>query len=341
MKKTVSLAVGSLFLIGVPFFVKNPYHIHLLIILGIYSILTMSFVMQLRVGLISMGIAAFWGMGAYASALLASRLGFSFWFSLPLAGIITAVMAFGIGFVIVRPAGISFLIMTLALNFILVQILGTTYVELFGGWGGITGIPRPFLSIPFLGFLEFVSKVSYYYLMLFLLLLTTLAFHSIYHSRIGRAFDAIGETHILSASMGINVFKYRLWAFVIASFFTGLAGSFYAHYQCFLVPEAFDFWKSIYLQIYSILGGISYPILGPIVGSATAVVVPELLRVTGLLEPIFYGILILVVALFLPGGIVGFFQSSRHIEILTQTAKRTWALVVPSLRGRSNRSGDY
>ena len=110
---------------------------------------------------------------------------------------------------------------------------------------------------------------------------------------------------MLSESLGINVFRCRLAAFVIANFFSGLAGSFYAHYQGFLVPEAFDFWKSIYVQIYSIFGGVSYLIWGPIVGSATAVIIPEFLRITGLLEAIFYGILILVIVLFLPAGIVG------------------------------------
>jgi len=311
--------------------IKSPYYIHIFIISGIYSILTMGFLMQLRVGLISLGVAAFWGIGAYTSAILTTRLGFPFWLSFSSSGIITAVMAFGIGFIIVRPAGISFLIMTLALNFIFVHVMGTTYVELFGGWGGITGIPHPTLFIPFFGSLELVSKNSYYYMMLFLLLLTIFVFYNIYHSRAGRAFDTIGETPTLSASIGINVFRYRLVAFVIANFFSGLAGSFYAHYQCFLVPEAFDFWKSIYLQIYSILGGVSYLILGPIVGSAIATIVPEILRFTGLLEPIFYGILILIFVLFLPAGIVGSLHSLHHTGAYAQMGKRIRALLLPGM----------
>lgn len=305
MKKVIILLIVGSFLVLLPFIVRSPYYIHLFIIIGIYSILTMGFLMQLRVGLISIGVAAFWGIGAYASALLATRLGLSFWLCLPVAGIVTGVISLGIGSIIVRPAGISFFIMTLALNFILVQVLGTTYVELFGGWGGISSIPRPSIFILFFGSLEFVSKTSYYYLMLSLLLLTILVFYSIYHSRIGRTFNTIGESPMLSESLGINVFRCRLAAFVIANFFSGLAGSFYAHYQGFLVPEAFDFWKSIYVQIYSIFGGVSYLIWGPIVGSATAVIIPEFLRITGLLEAIFYGILILVIVLFLPAGIVG------------------------------------
>ncbi len=334
MRKTIGLIAGSLFLVGLPIFVKNPYHLHLLIITGIYSILTMGFLMQLRVGLISMGVAAFWGIGAYSSALLATRLGFSFWLSWPLAGVVTASIAFIIGIIIVRAAGISFLIMTLALNFILVQVLGTTFEGLFGGWGGITGIPRPTFSLPHFGQFVLLSKTSYYYLMLLLLLFTIFVFYSIYRSRVGRAFDTIGETPTLSSSIGIDVFKYRLLAFVIATFFSGLAGSFYAHYQCFLVPEAFDFWKSIYLQIYSILGGVGYPIFGSIVGSAIAVIVPEFLRIAGTMEPIFYGVLILVVAIFLPGGIVGSLQFLRQPKMYAQLGKRMIALF-PGLGVRS------
>jgi len=328
LRKKIGFLAGGLFLVGIPMLIKNPYHLHLLIVIGIYGILTMGFLMQLRVGLISMGVAVFWGIGAYTSALLTTRLGFSFWLACPLAGVVTALIAFSIGIIIVRSGGISFLIMTLALNFILVQVLGTTYVGLFGGWGGITGIPRPVLLIPFFGSLEFLSKTSYYYLILLLLFLTVIVFYTIYHSRIGRAFDTIGETPTLSASIGIDVFRYRLMAFVVATFFSGLAGSFYAHYQCFLVPEAFDFWKSIYLQIYSILGGVSYPILGSIVGSAIAVIAPEFLRIAGMMEPIFYGILILVVAIFLPGGIVGFLHFSRQGRMYSQLGKRMKALFI-------------
>ena len=326
MRKTIGFIAGSLFLVGLPFLVKNPYHLHLLIITGIYSILTMGFLMQLRVGLISMGVAAFWGIGAYSSALLATRLGFSFWLSWPLAGVVTASIAFIIGIIIVRSAGISFLIMTLALNFILVQVLGTTFEGLLGGWGGITGIPRPTLSLPHFGHFVLLSKTSYYYLMLLLLLFTIFVFYSIYRSRIGRAFDTIRETPTLASSIGIDVFRYRLLAFVVATFFSGLAGSFYAHYQCFLVPEAFDFWKSIYLQIYSILGGVSYPIVGSIVGSAIGVSLPEFLRIAGSYEPIFYGVLILVVAIFLPRGIMGSLEFLRQPKMYAQLGKRMIAL---------------
>lgn len=123
----------------VPLVMDNPYYIHLLILAGINAMLAMTFVLMLRTGLISIAIAAFWGIGAYASAVLSVKFNIIFWFALPIATIITAIVAIVLGFFFVRNAGFSFVIMSLVLAEVLVLAFGNT--PFLGGYQGIMGIP--------------------------------------------------------------------------------------------------------------------------------------------------------------------------------------------------------
>jgi branched-chain amino acid transport system permease protein len=150
-----------------------------------------------------------------------------------------------------------------------------------------------------------ISKVPFYYLMLFLSLLMVLALVAFYSAWAGRAWRAIGLSAHLAESLGMNLFNYRLLAFIIASTLAGLMGSFYAHYYGALVPGTFGPFKTIYVHVYAILGGINFPILGPVIGSIIMTFVPEFLRITEGVEPIFTGILIILLILFLPDGLLG------------------------------------
>jgi branched-chain amino acid transport system permease protein len=261
---------------------------------------------MLRTGLISIGIAAFWGIGAYASALLSENVGLPVWLCFPGAAIITGIIAVFVGALLVKQGGFGFVIQTLAFGFIIVLVFGT--FEVFGGHVGIVDIPRPEqIPIPYLGSITFgfISKTPYYYLMLFLVLLMTLTLTAFYTAWAGKAWRAIGLSAHLAESLGISLFRYRLLAFVIASSIAGLMGSFYAHYYGSLVPASFGPYKTIYVHVYAILGGINFPILGPVIGSLIMTFIPEFLRVTEGVEPIFTGILIILLILFLPSGLLG------------------------------------
>jgi branched-chain amino acid transport system permease protein len=309
-----------------PLIVRNPYFIHLLIMAALNGVLAMTFVFLLRTGLISIAIAAFWGIGAYASAVLAVRLHVPFWAALPLSTIITGVTAFVVGYVLVRRAGFSFVIQTLVFSFVIVLVFGN--LELFGKYAGIFNIPHPeSIPVPFVGSIEFVSKTSYYYLMLFLVLIVTLAFRAFYAAWSGRACRAIDLSPRLAESLGVNLFRYRLLAFVVASSAAGLMGSFFAHYYGSLAPSTFDAVKTINIQVYAILGGIGSAILGPLVGSFLMTIVPEVLRVTKEVEPIFTGLLVILLAMFLPGGLLGLFQSLRRNRSLPPPSKNIDRLV--------------
>jgi branched-chain amino acid transport system permease protein len=287
-----------------PLFLENPYYLHLLILVAMNAALAMSFILIFRTGLITIAIAAFWGIGAYSSALLTMRLGIPVWVSFPLSAAISAAVAWAVGMVIVKKGGFNFVILSLVFSFIVVLLFST--FKFFGGHVGIFNIPRPEdINLPFLGPLRFTSKAPYYYLMLLFILLVILSYRAMYSSWLGRAWRAVGLSPSLAESIGIDVFKYRLLAFIVGSCTCGLMGSFFAHYYRALAPATFDPFKSLYVHLYALLGGIDSAFLGPIVGSAILILVPEGLRIAKEVEPVLTGILLVLLAIFLPGGIMG------------------------------------
>ncbi len=288
----------------IPLVLERVYVIHLFIMSGIYSIIVLGVLLQFKLGLWNLGAAAFWGIGAYSSALLVRELGLSFWLSLPLAALIAGACALCLGSFFIRAGRVSFLLLTMVLNGVFVEIVG--HWELVGGWEGIPRLPKPSIHVSFNGsVMEFVTKTPYYYLLLFLLLMTVVAFYALYSSRIGRTWSAIGLNSPLAAMLGVNLFRYKLIAFIIAAASAGMGGSFYAHYQGFLVPRMFDMHESFYFMLYGVVGGLAYPIAGAIVGSFIGVAIPELLRVGEMFQAIFFGIILILVILFARGGVAG------------------------------------
>ncbi len=294
---------GALILIlalaALPLFINNDYIKHLLIMACIGTILGMSFSMLFSTGLISLGAASFYAVGAYISATLAVHAGMSFWLTFPLTIVMAGIMALGIGAIFVRNGGIAFVIITLIFASAIVTAAGQ--IEFLGGWGGIIGIPKP---TP-LGPIQFDSKISFYYLILVILLLIIVAYYALYTSHIGRAWKAIKLSPNLAGTLGINQYKYRLLAFTIASTTAAAAGSFYAHYFQSITPDTFGGWSSIYIQLYAVLGGLEFYIMGPAVGAVIMTFVPEYLRQVKEYEPIVTGVLLLLVILFFQGGILG------------------------------------
>lgn len=306
-RKSIWLFAIGIMLILLPLIISNPYHQHILIMAGINGILALGFVMLLATGLVTLGAATFWAIGAYSSTLLMTRAGMSFWISLPLAGIICGVIAVPIGILTVRLSKVAFVLVTIIVNAIVVLIFGR--IEFFGGWGGLVAIPGPNpVLLPLNMKVEFNSKAPYYYLMIFLLSVTILVFYALYKSRIGRAWKAIQLNPQLAQTIGIDPYRFALLAFIIVATFAGLAGSFYAHYVHTIEPETFSFWKSIYVQVYGIVGGVDYYILGPLIGSLVMTFLPEFFRITKEMEPIFTGAILLTLVIFLPGGLLSLFQ---------------------------------
>ena len=323
-KKIAGFFLLGLGLVVLPLVIESPYVLHILTLSTVNVVLGIGFAMLLNCGMISLGTAAFWAIGGYASALLVMKLGFSFWLALPLSGIISGLFGLVLGGLIVKLDKGAFLVMTLAINAVLVEVLG--HVELFGGWEGITRIPVPDpICLPFGVNLAFVTKTSFYYLAVFLLLLTILTSHALYSSRIGRAWRAINLSKSLAQSLGISVFRYRLTAFVVQSFFVGLTGSFSGHYTGVLTPETFSVFRSIYIQFYVILGGADYLLAGPAVGAIIMTLLPEYLRVIKESEPLVTGAFIILLAIFCPGGMLGLVVRTRLLGVGFLAKRASWS----------------
>jgi len=294
-----------------PLFIHSPYHLDILITIIIRAVLAMTFIMLLRNGMINLGIAAFWGIGAYTSTMLVMKLHMSFWISLPISALITGAIALIFGYILIGSgsAGFSFVILSSVIGMLFSVVVGN--LDFLGGYNGITNIPPPDpIKLPFLPVIEFgiVHKEPFYYLALFLLLVIILICRAFYTSRIGRAWTAVGLSPRLAESIGVNLFRYKLLAFGLASAIAGLIGSFFAHYSGFVIPDTYSMWVNIYIQTYAILGGIGYAILGPLVGSTVMTLIPEFMRIAVLIAPIVTGVILILLILFLPQGLLGLLE---------------------------------
>jgi branched-chain amino acid transport system permease protein len=315
-KKVILLFLFLILLCVLPLVVTNYYWQHLLIMSLITSVLGMTFSMIFCcAGMVTLGIGAFIAIGSYASTMLVVKLGLSFWLAMPLSVVITALFSFLFGLVAIRNPGVAFCLLTMIFAQIVTEITGQ--INFFGGWGGFIMIPRPNPIGP----VKFIGKLPFYYLIVSLCLLVVCTFSALYSSRIGRVWKAISLSPHLAQTLGINVYRYRLLAFVIASSAAGLAGSFYAHYAQTLAPATFGGFFSILVQLYPILGGINYYILGPAIGATIMTIVPEFLRITKDIEPIITGMLVLIIVLFFPGGILGSLTKFPHLD-RTNLSKR-------------------
>jgi branched-chain amino acid transport system permease protein len=296
--RIVALIAIAAVAVGWPFFVENRYITHIGVLIAISITTSVSLNMMLRIGQLSVAQAAFMGLGAYTSTLLVMRLGVPFLLAFPASGLLVAAIAAAIGPIFLRVKGVYFVLLTFALGEGIV-LMFQEWVSLFGGNNGIHGIPKTSLFGT-----SMVSLRSYYFFALGLAAVTLLTAIVIFRSAIGTVLDSLNENEPLSQSLGVNPLSYRVAVFAVAGFFTGLAGSVYAHYTGFLSPDAFSFWSFVDMLVINVIGGIGSP-FGPVIGAILLVPLPELLRDVRQYQMLTYGLLLLTAVLFLPSGIVG------------------------------------
>lgn len=240
------------------------------------------------------------GIGAYGTALLAKNLGVPVPLSIPLAAVIAAGIAWVLSFPLFRLKAFSFLIGSFAAGEA-IRLCWKYFDDPFGGPQGISLIP-PF---PDLGTISFFDAVNYYYLCLAVVTLSLIVLYRIERSRIGLIFHAIHWHDNLAASTGIPVGRYRTIAFMVGSFFAGLSGALLAHYMGTVVPSQFRVDVMLFIVIWVIVGG-TRTFYGPIVGVVLLTVIHEVvLRLLGTesARPLFYGVILILTMLFLPGGL--------------------------------------
>lgn len=291
-------------LFAIPLITQETYTLHILCLIGINIIFACSINAILNVGELNLGQAAFMGIGAYSSTLLVMKLNLSFWFALPIAMIITAIVSLPMGYVTLRFKGAYFLLFTFLFAELVRVLLSNFWIGLFGGIPGLTNIPRPFIHIRSLLQVNFSSKAHFYYLILILTLFTIFVMQRIDRSRIGMVFKAISQSDALAESIGISSMKVKLLGCAMGCFFAGMAGSLYAHFVGVITPPDFSLHAVLAPIAYVVVGGIG-SVLGPVIGTVFLMMLSHFfLRQFGLYELLIYGVIIVFIIRFMPEGLI-------------------------------------
>ncbi len=267
------------------------YIITVSITIGVYIILAISLnIITGYAGQISLGHAAFWGIGACSSALLATRLGLPFWIGLPLTVAITALIGSLLAIPCLRVREDFLAITTIGINFVVQAVF--LYIPFFGGAMGIGGIRCPF------------STPSFFWITFMFVLLCIALDRWLIRSWIGLALESVREDETAAAISGVDVVKFKVVAFTIGSGLTGLAGHLYAHFMTFICADDFGFPQSIVILSMIVFGGIG-TLRGAILGAFILGVAPEIFRPVLDYRTLIYGGLLIFMMRFQPGGILG------------------------------------
>jgi branched-chain amino acid transport system permease protein len=294
----------SLAVLAAPLFFGDSYILNVLVFVGINTLLAVALNLLLGfAGQISLGHAAFFGLGAYVSGVLTSAHSVDPWLAMLIAAVSVGAAAFLLGFPILKLKGHYLAMATLGFG-IIVYIFFNETVDLTGGPSGLPGIPN--LS---LGEFTFDSDMKNYYLIWAFALLAIRLSLNLYRSRIGRALRAIHDSEVAARVAGVNVKNLKVQIFTMSAIISALAGSLYAHTMTFISPASFGFNFSVELVTMVIIGGLG-SVYGSLLGAAILTLLPEFLRVFHDYDIIVYGLLLILIIMFMPGGLAGGFRSA-------------------------------
>ncbi|SHH90332.1 branched-chain amino acid ABC transporter permease [Clostridium intestinale] len=275
--------------------VINSYYSGILVLAFINIILAVS--LNLVVGFtgqLALGHAGFMAIGAYLSAYLSKTYHLPFILVLVLGGLLASALALIVGVPTLKLKGDYFAITTLAFGEIIKGIITNT--DLIGGARGLSGIPRN-------------TNFSWAFI---IMVLSVLVIYNIIHSSPGRAMISVRENEIAAEAMGINTFKYKLLAFIIAAFIAGVAGGLYAHYYTFIQPQSFNFMKSIEILTFVVFGGMG-SLSGSVIATFILTALPEALRSLQDFKNIIYPVALIALMIFRPEGLLGTKEISFNI----------------------------
>lgn len=303
--KWVGVLAFAVIVLLFPLIISQSFYITQATFAGIYAIVAIGLGLLMGyAGQISLGQAAFYGIGAYTTSVLTATLGWSPWLSLPLAIILPALLAFIMGYTMSRLSGYYLGMATLALG-IIVHTLLVEWRSVTQGATGLYGIPE----IRLFNF-TFAQGISYYYFVWFFVMVVLVLSLNIVHSRVGRALRSIHDSEIASSSMGVNTGKYKMQIFILSAMFAGLAGWLFAHMSYSISPAAFTFDASILFLAMVVLGG-SGSVWGALIGTLLIRMVGIVVHmlgekftfITSDFEHVMYGLILILVIIFMPRGL--------------------------------------
>lgn len=287
-------------LAALPLIDRNPYHLDVLTTAWLYALLALGLNLIVGyAGLLNLGYAAFYAIGAYTYALANLHLGVPFWLGLPLAAAVAGAAGFLLGLPAIRARGDYLAIVTLGFGEI-VRLVATNLERWTGGPNGLMGIAGPSI-----GRFDFgVASAPYYWLTFALMLLALAMSRRLRASRIGRAWGAIRENELAAQCLGIDTLRLKLLAHGCGAAIGGLAGCVFAAKQGAITPDSFDFVCSVMVLAMVILGGLGNP-LGAVIGAVVLTVLPELLREFAVYRMLLFGVTLILIMRFRPQGLLG------------------------------------
>jgi len=296
-KNKIYLLIFALIILTIPATVQNNYHLMVLNVAALNIIVVIGLNLLIGyAGQISLGHAAFFGLGAYLSAIFTVTFGLPLWPTIILAMAITGMIAFAIGIPTLKLEGHYLVMATLGFN-IIIYIVMIQLETVTGGPSGFAGIPR----LKIAGFV-FDSDLKIYYLLWVVSSGVLLLSLNLIHSRVGRAMAALSHNEIAARCAGIDTENYKVKIFVISAALASLAGSLYAHYLTFISPGTFSFFYSIQVVTMVLIGGIG-SLWGSVLGAILLTILPEILHAAKEYNVLIYGIILMVVLIFFPQGL--------------------------------------
>jgi branched-chain amino acid transport system permease protein len=296
---------GVIVLVTLPL-ILPPYYVGLVVKMMVFALFAMSLDLLLGyAGMPSLGHAAYFGMAAYTTGLLALKAGSSVWFALPAGVAMAALTSIVFGLLALRTRGSYFLMITLALSQVLWGI-AFGWRSLTGGDDGLPEVPRPNLSLPW----SMSDNTPFYYFVLLFFVVGTLLLVRIVASPFGYVLRGIRESETRMLVLGYDVWRYKLVAFVVAAAFAGLAGCLYVYFNRFVSPDYVHVVRSAEVLLMVILGGAG-TLIGPAVGAMLIVLLENLISTYTERWVTVLGIIYVLVALLAPNGIAGLIASLR------------------------------
>jgi branched-chain amino acid transport system permease protein len=290
--------VLALVLLGTPLVVTNPYNLGILNLIGIYVIVVLGLNLFTGYsGQISLGHAAFFGLGAYGSAVLTATYNFPAWPAMALTAAVVAVLALVLGLPILRLSGHYLAMATLGFNYV-VHAIFVQWDQVTGGPSGLSGIP----PLSLFG-CTFDSDLKFHYLIWTAALVALTLCLNLVRSGVGRGLAALAQDEVAAATLGVNVQRDKVQVFIFSAVLASVAGSLYAHYFGYINPVPFSIFKSLDLVIMVVVGGMG-SIWGTLFGVGLITILPHLLDFFETYMDIIHGVILVVILLFLPQGFI-------------------------------------
>jgi len=286
------------FLAAAPLVLTNPYTLGLLNLIAIYVIAVLGLNLFIGfAGQISLGHAAFFGLGAYGSAILTATCQFPPWPALALTAGVIAGVAWVLGMPILRLSGHYLAMATLGFNYI-VHLVLVQWDSLTGGPSGLSGVPPLTL-----GGMAFSSDLRFHYLVWTAALIALTLCLNLVRSGVGRGLAALGQDETAAACLGVDVRRAKVGAFVLSAVFASVAGGLYAHYFGYVNPDAFSIFKSLDLVLMVVVGGLG-SVWGTLAGVAIVTLMPHALEFAQEYFDIIHGLILVLILMFFPQGLI-------------------------------------